>query len=230
MGAFLVRHGATTWNERGLLQGWSDAALTRKGRREAASAASAIAAVCEPERVVTSPLRRAVETAEIVAHRLDVEEIETEPGWKERSFGSLEATRAKDAFDAHPEIHPKSAAFSATASLDGESCRTVVERVRECWRAIRWRDEPLVVVTHESPLRVVTGLIDGAEPIEALRTRSFSPGTVLAIEGLARVTDPGAVTETEPEWTVLPTDRSSPKRVKGTGEGNESERNERRRR
>lgn len=187
----LIRHGTTTWNDHGRLQGWSDAPLTPAGRREAARAAALVEDVCEPRRVITSPLSRAVETAEIVAERVGIDRIETEPGWRERSFGSLEGTRAEAAFETHPELHPKSSAFSARASLDGESCRSVVARVRECWRAIRRTDEPLVVVTHETPIRIVTGVIDGTGPIEAIRRRSFAPGATVAVDRGSRSTDIG---------------------------------------
>jgi probable phosphoglycerate mutase len=176
--------------------------LTAAGRREAARAAAIVEAVCEPRRVVTSPLSRAVETAEVVVERTDAEQIETDRGWKERSFGSLEGMQADAAFEDHPELHPKSAAFSARASLDGESCRTVVDRVRECWRAVRGTDEPLVVVTHETPLRIVTGLVDRTDPIEAIRRRSFTPGTTIAINGVY------CSTKTGRRWIELPADGS----------------------
>ena len=182
----LIRHGTTTWNDRGRLQGWSDASLTPAGRREAAGAAALVDGVGEPRRIVTSPLSRAIETADIVAERTDIERIEVESGWRERSFGSLEGESAKTAFETHPELHPKSAAFSAGASLDGESTRTVIERVRQCWRSIRRADEPLVVVTHETPIRSVTGLVDGIDPIEAIRRRSFTPGATIAVDDARR--------------------------------------------
>jgi hypothetical protein len=87
---YLVRHGRTPWNEQGLLQGWADVSLAQVGRREASRVGAAITSIHEPERVVTSPLARAIETAEIVADRTGVASVETDPGWKERSFGSLE--------------------------------------------------------------------------------------------------------------------------------------------
>lgn len=180
-----VRHGTTGGNEQGRLQGWSNASLTSGGRREAARAAALVKTVCEPRRIITSPLARAVETAEIVAEQTDAERVETDRGWKERSFGSLEGTRADTAFEHYPELHPKSAAFSAHASLDGESCRTVVNRVRGRWREIKESDEPLVIVTHETPIRVVTGLVDGTDPTEAIQQRSFTPGTTISVYGLS---------------------------------------------
>jgi probable phosphoglycerate mutase len=201
---FFVRHGTTAWNQQGRLQGWADVPLSETGRRQAVYVGRAIAATAAPERVVTSPLRRAVETARVVAGRVDAG-IDLDPGWKERSFGSLEGQPAAAALEAHPELHPKSGAFSATASLDGESCRAVVARIRECWRSLPRVDEPLVVVTHETPIRVVTGLVDGETPIEAIRRRSFEPGIAIEIER--------PIDGDETGWTVL----RSP-RIEGEGD------------
>jgi broad specificity phosphatase PhoE len=61
----LVRHGVTEWNREGRFQGRLDPALSDLGRREAALVAERIAGDAElrPSRVITSTLRRAVETA-----------------------------------------------------------------------------------------------------------------------------------------------------------------------
>ncbi len=196
-----IRHGTAVGNEQGRLQGWSDMSLTSGGRREAARAAALVKTVCEPQRIITSPLARAVETAEIVAERNEIKQIETDRGWKERSFGSLEGMRAEAAFEDHPELHPKSPAFSAGASLDGESCRTVINRVRGPWWEIKESDELLVIVTHETPIRVVTGLVDRIDPIESIRQRSFAPGTTISVYGLS------GSNEADRGWIGLPVNR-----------------------
>ncbi|HAT16741.1 MAG TPA: histidine phosphatase family protein, partial [Gemmatimonadetes bacterium] len=58
---YLVRHGRTEANASGLFLGRSDLALDGVGERQAAAVGSAIGPV---DRVVSSPLRRAVQTAE----------------------------------------------------------------------------------------------------------------------------------------------------------------------
>lgn len=174
--AFLVRHGATAWNEAGRLQGRSGPGLSERGEREA----DAVARVLSEEsvaRVVTSPLARARETASVVAAAVDAPVV-TDPGWRERSFGRLEGAPSSEAFDEHPRLHPKSAGFDPDAAGDGESARAVVERVRG-----KWPPEPgTAVVTHETPLRVATALVDGTNPIAALSRPGFSPGDVLAVD------------------------------------------------
>src|SRR5215210_3099803 len=68
---YLARHGESDWNAENRFQGHSDRPLTSRGREQAV----ALAGVLEGTRVdaiYTSPLRRALETAEIVAGRIAV--------------------------------------------------------------------------------------------------------------------------------------------------------------
>ena len=61
----LLRHGQTDYNVTGRMQGHLDSVLTAVGHEQAATAAPVLAAL-EPDRVVSSDLQRAVDTAEVV--------------------------------------------------------------------------------------------------------------------------------------------------------------------
>src|SRR4051812_29502867 len=63
----LVRHGQSTWNAEGRLQGQADPPLSALGRREAAALAPALRAF-PPGRVIASDLQRATQTAEALGH------------------------------------------------------------------------------------------------------------------------------------------------------------------
>jgi broad specificity phosphatase PhoE len=85
----LVRHGETHWNKDGLVQGGdSDIELNDTGLEQARRLAAFLKN--EPLTVVlSSPLRRAIATAEVIAgqHQLSVE---THQGLKELKVGDLE--------------------------------------------------------------------------------------------------------------------------------------------
>ena len=83
-----TRHAESTWNALGRWQGQSDPGLTDTGRAQAAALADRLVggAAERPVRVVTSDLRRAAETARIVAERLGLE-AEPEPRLRERALG-----------------------------------------------------------------------------------------------------------------------------------------------
>ena len=63
---YIIRHGQTELNQRKLLQGRSDRLLNDVGIEQAREAAAALRGVSF-DHVFTSPLRRAIQTAEIVA-------------------------------------------------------------------------------------------------------------------------------------------------------------------
>ena len=62
----LLRHGQTAFNVEGRMQGHLDSQLTALGRAQAAAVAPVIAAL-GPDRLISSDLRRAIDTAEVVA-------------------------------------------------------------------------------------------------------------------------------------------------------------------
>ena len=63
----LVRHGTTEQNVRGLLLGRADPSLSADGVEQARILAALLEREGRPTRVVTSPLRRCRETAEVIA-------------------------------------------------------------------------------------------------------------------------------------------------------------------
>ena len=89
MKLILVRHGETHWNEAGLVQGGdSDIELNDTGLEQARK----LAAFLENEpitAILSSPLQRAIATAEVIAghHRLPVE---VDQGLRELRVGELE--------------------------------------------------------------------------------------------------------------------------------------------
>lgn len=81
----VVRHAESEWNLDGRWQGQADPPLAEPGAVRTRRAAENMDAVgC----VVSSDLRRARSTAEIIAETLDVGPVIIDPGWRERSVGS----------------------------------------------------------------------------------------------------------------------------------------------
>ena len=68
---YMIRHGETDWNKAHRLQGWSDIPLNERGRAQAACAAKMMASV-PLDVIYTSPLKRAVETADIIRGERDI--------------------------------------------------------------------------------------------------------------------------------------------------------------
>jgi broad specificity phosphatase PhoE len=82
----VARHGETDWNREGRWQGWADPALNETGRAQARHLAGELRDTAF-DAVYSSDLRRAFETAEILAapHKVPVV---ADPGLREIDVGS----------------------------------------------------------------------------------------------------------------------------------------------
>lgn len=89
---YIIRHGQTELNNRNVLQGRSDHPLNEKGRAQAAEAAERLREVSF-DAVYSSPLIRAIQTAEIAAPGRP---IITDHRLIEMDYGPYEGTDLKD--------------------------------------------------------------------------------------------------------------------------------------
>lgn len=96
---YFLRHGQTDSNRDGRYQGTSDTPLNDTGVTQAKAAASAMAAI-RINRIVASPLMRALKTAEIVADKIGVP-IYVDRDLRERHFGSFEGLVIREVKQKH---------------------------------------------------------------------------------------------------------------------------------
>lgn len=82
----IVRHGETDWNAQKRFQGREDIQLNEKGKEQARIVANYLKK-SEWHIIVSSPLKRASMTAEIIGEYLGVSEIMTSDAFIERDFG-----------------------------------------------------------------------------------------------------------------------------------------------
>lgn len=89
----LIRHGESEWNAEGLFTGWVDAALSERGRAEAARGGELLAEVgLVPDMVHTSVLNRAIQTANIALDVAGLAWLPVRRSWRlnERHYGALQ--------------------------------------------------------------------------------------------------------------------------------------------
>jgi broad specificity phosphatase PhoE len=89
-----LRHGATDWNRQGLFQGRTDNPLNDDGIAQAHAAAERFRAI-ELNHVVSSPLLRALQTAEIIAN-VASKTVTVDQGLIELDFGSFEGKPVRE--------------------------------------------------------------------------------------------------------------------------------------
>ena len=142
----LIRHGQTDWNAQRRLQGSTDIPLNDVGRGQARDVVEALAG-CDWDAIVSSPLSRAAETADLIAAGLGLTVARRVPDLTERSFGPAEGLHDGPELDAlrtpggfHGAEEEDEAAGRGLAAL---------EALAEDFRGGR-----VLVVTHGSLLRV----------------------------------------------------------------------------
>ncbi|MEO3784531.1 bifunctional RNase H/acid phosphatase [Actinocorallia sp. B10E7] len=151
----LLRHGQTPLSIEKRFAGVGDTPLTDHGHAQAAAAAKALA-----ERridvIVTSPLRRAQDTARAVADVTGAE-IRTEEGFRETDFGAWEGLSFPEVKSRWPEELSAWLADPSYAPPGGESFAAVAQRVSTA-RAkllVRHRQKTVLVVSHVTPIKIM---------------------------------------------------------------------------
>lgn len=88
---YFVRHGLSQLNVQGRVAGITNTPLTEEGREQAKQAGSK-AKNLGIEHIISSPLSRAYDTAKLIAQEVNypIKDIEVNPLFIERSFGSME--------------------------------------------------------------------------------------------------------------------------------------------
>ena len=93
---YFVRHGETVWNREKRIAGSTDVALTEKGREEAEERGKELEKLgLKVDRIYSSPLSRAYDTALIIASHLNVE-VEKDERLREQDFGYWEGVAPGD--------------------------------------------------------------------------------------------------------------------------------------
>lgn len=94
MKLYVTRHGETAWNVENKVCGVTDVALTERGREQARALAERVRE--RPvDRIISSPMKRARETAQIIAERCGLT-VETDPRLREQDYGVYEGVDRRD--------------------------------------------------------------------------------------------------------------------------------------
>lgn len=156
----LIRHGSTAWNEQGRMQGRRDIALSEHGRAQVRSwhIPDELTAPGRSVRWTSSPLLRAVETAELLCSaEMPRDEALIEMDWGRWEGFTLDEIRAR--FGA--EFARNQALGLDFRPPGGESPRDVLGRVRPWLSRIAVDDAPVVAVTHLGVVRAVLSVAAG---------------------------------------------------------------------
>jgi alpha-ribazole phosphatase len=160
MRLYLVRHGATELNEKQVYQGWTDVDLSAAGKAQCESARQKLRGVGF-DVVVSSPLQRAVKSAQLISGAAR-DLIVTCEAFKEICFGVWEGLSYQEAERLDPrEWRSWCADWRNYAPPRGESFGGFYQRVRRGWEELALVDceQTILLVGHAGPLRVIAGIL-----------------------------------------------------------------------
>lgn len=145
----IVRHGETAWNKADRFRGLMDIELDETGRRQAALTAIRIAAL-PVTAVYSSPVSRAMETAQIIANPLELD-VQKVHDIRDISFGQFEGLTVEQARQKNEEVvdswlnAPENVTFpggESLAQVRGRASRAIEKIIKPL------TDETIVIVSH----------------------------------------------------------------------------------
>ncbi|NLV32391.1 MAG: histidine phosphatase family protein [Acidobacteria bacterium] len=181
---YLVRHGETAQNVEMRYLGLGDEPLNERGRNQARLLGEAFERI-PLRRVVSSPMRRAGDTAAAIGAGTGVE-VRSDPRLAEGSFGSWEGLTRGEVRDLGPEDAALLERWEADASAappGGESILGVQRRV------VGLADElagefpggAVALVSHVGPIKALVAAVLGV-PLPVSRRLFLDPGTITVLE------------------------------------------------
>lgn len=155
MKLYVVRHGQTDKNVLGLVQGNTESDLTEKGKEEA-KALQELVSTLDIDVVISSPLRRALDTAKLITN--NKYDIIVDERLIERDYGLSEGKPVDE------ELTIKYWDFKLNTDINEvEKIKDLMFRVTEFIEDMRnkYEDKNVLVVAHSAILRAIHYAING---------------------------------------------------------------------
>jgi probable phosphoglycerate mutase len=168
----LIRHGETSWNRMGQIQGHMDSPLSPEGLAQAELLAERL----EHESfdfLISSDLGRAHDTARCIAMRTG-HSISLDARLRERHYGIFQGKTRDEAKSVYPEVYARYHDESVTYAIPGgESTQECFQRNLKCFQELvaQHPGKRIVVVTHGG---VLDGLYRHVMQLPHVGSRAFT--------------------------------------------------------
>lgn len=152
---YVTRHGETDCNHSGLLMGRNnDAGLNENGMLQAHELGKKVRGL-DIDAIVSSPLLRAHETAEIINNYIH-KVIELDPRLEERNIGVYEGLTLKEVHEKYQKGYDSDMAYNKTPP-GGESSEEVRKRVSAAIGDVikKYPDKKVLIVAHSFIIRMI---------------------------------------------------------------------------
>lgn len=175
---FLVRHGVTDWHDQGRVLGQRDIPLNATGAAQAEDVAEALSEIKIAD-VISSPLVRAVQTAEVIGQKFGIQ-VARDPRfndfrvgkWEGMKYEEISASPEYQRFLADPMSERIPGGGESMADIRKRAVGGVEQSLEDCPSG-----DGMVIVTHAGLIRVLLTYYAGSNPANYHRIR-VSPASV----------------------------------------------------
>jgi broad specificity phosphatase PhoE len=168
---FVVRHGQDEDNANLLLNGRRDRPLTALGRKQAEAAAQKLKKY-HIDSIYSSPLKRAFETAQIIAKELGISRIQKDENLIERDFGILTGKPYTEVPKYATKMLSTDHILFLLAGEGVEEFPAVYKRAEKFLKNIQKKhpEENVLIVAHGDVLKMMESIALGWDWEEGLKT------------------------------------------------------------
>ena len=180
----MVRHGVTDFTTAARLdgRGGPDPSLSSEGRRQAKAVGAGVRVFIgdNAARVVTSSLKRAIETGTAIGDELGVR-TQIDADWDEQSFGDWDDKSMSDLAARHPQELLRFREDPHYSRPGGEAHADLQARVLAGFERATTAGGTVVVATHRKPIMTVLAHLLGI-PYERIWLLATAPASVTCVE------------------------------------------------
>ncbi len=168
-----VRHGESLANKEDVCIGHTDLDLSEKGRVQAQLTAEYIISNFEVDKIYSSDLKRAYNTAKAVADKLSIS-VMADQNLRELYFGEWENRKISDLVDNEEEFKVWRNDISKTKCPGGETVAHMYDRILSAVEKIAKENDgkTVLIVSHGTPIRAMECVCMGKD-IEYMKNISW---------------------------------------------------------
>ena len=184
---FFIRHGEIRQHADKIFLGQQDVPLSETGRKQAAEAAAALRAFApRAEKIYSSDLCRASETAAIIAEALRIPAVETLPAFREIALGAWDGRLVDEIKREHPAAYEQRGRALLAYKIDAksENFYDLRYRVQKGLTKLLKQDagEDVIIAAHAGAIRAALACLRGQAMSIASFEEAIALGSVTAYE------------------------------------------------
>lgn len=182
MKIYVIRHGQTNWNLEGRIQGKTDIELNAEGKKQAEEVRKYIKKY-NIDLIISSPLKRARKTAEIINEELNCDII-FDKSLEERSYGSFEGKIRKLVND---QIINSDELNNYKINLKYEGIEPIYDLCNRVWTLLdnikrKYNDKNILLVSHGGTIRAINGYFEGMNNEGIIENPNLSNCQIISYE------------------------------------------------